>query len=295
MRGRSRGNTLSEDLFDKDTNQAIDFEITLAALLATFNYAYTHPVVAAYSHIAAVSILGVTFVRRIAHVSTNADYELIRQKSSPFLEIAAVIAILTLLSTASYAIHTVTAVATPVVWFVLVTFSVFVTAAILEEKFFADYTLWWFKKFEQKSQTTPRIFHEVMCYLFAKMSYLLRSRSKSEMFHRGMSTPLSEGLDGIWDRIQNPGKSTIKTFIVVSIVFTPFFVMGYWFLGLIGMLAVLPAWIVRDHIRFWSLAYGDTDFERLTGSLKQSVFLSVLYVGIILSMYSSDFRDLIPL
>jgi len=281
-RKSKRRDSLTETLFEKDSELAVDFEITLAAVLGTACLTYPHPRVPALSHLSAFTVLLVTFVRRVAQVSTNADQDLIRDRTTPLLEVVSVLCVLTLLSTAGFYFST-QLIYSSLVWFTVLSFLLFLSTVLIEEKVFGDYAVWWFAKFEDQEKETGSLFYTIICMLISRLSYYLNSRSNSELFKQGMTTYLDTPFSELGYAEIIEAVARMITWLLL--VFGLLGILGWLYFGWIGILAVIPTIIARDHLRFWYLAYGDTTFKKLATSLKRSYATALIYVAALVLMH----------
>lgn len=155
---RRRSQKLKKRLSQSDTAEAVDFEITLAALLATASLAYPHPAHPLASHAAGFAVLIVTLGRRMviqsAFAGTDDDdrKDWLLRVSVPFLEVSTVSAILLLLLVFQSML--------PQFWLDGVLFWIGVGVAMtglaaIQELIYRDELIWWYQKFKARAEENP--------------------------------------------------------------------------------------------------------------------------------------------
>lgn len=138
---------LKDRFSQSEANEAVDFEITLAALLATANLAYQHPEFPLISQGAAFGILLLTLVRRVSLLSSFADQKRLMKHTIPFIEFSAVTGVIALLFVLQLKLEI------SLSWFWAAVFFAIILVITVHELVFRDQILWWHFKFAEKFES----------------------------------------------------------------------------------------------------------------------------------------------
>jgi hypothetical protein len=266
-------------LGDRGTD-AVDFEITLAALLATISFAYPLPKMPAVSQIAGGVLLLITLVRRMATVGPFAREDEIMRKTVPILEIFSVVAIVCLSLVATNALNQSTQI-------LVIGGGLTVSAillSLLHEYLFRDYMIWWFAKFSELAKDSNLKIWGELAAIALTASLHIRSLSDKARIRGGYPEDLSSEFPDYSTLIS----ITTQTLVLVAVAFSIPMGISWYFLGFEGIFFVIGIFAIRDVFRFWYMIYGATTFDEISSSLSVSISLTTLYVlGVI--AYTSAF------
>lgn len=279
---------LADEFFRKDTENAVEFEIALAALLATLCLQYpVNGLGIPVSQISAFSILTVTIVRRVAVSSPYAPDDIL-QKTVPLIEIATTSCLLSVFS--ATAMNDLFSVIRPSFAFILISLSTMMLLLVLHEYIFRDYLIWWHAKMLEKSEES-----EYFSDLWASVSIVSLIYSK---YYRGLS-------DGDKFRKELPSKQSVydnfefgikqwsRVVIRAVLLFTflyalPAIVTTVTF-GVWGLFIIPSVVVVHNQSAFWYVGYGETsyeDFRRHPWTIIAFTSFYILEVGYLLKYYS---------
>lgn len=267
---------------ETDTSEAVDFEISFAALLATLSLTYPHSTYPTVSQGAAFAVLTITLLRRMAILSRFADNEEETRRtrlmawSIPIIEFASVTSILILFIRVSESLPLQGA-STALYWVGVTILVLFI--ALVQEVLFRDELLWWYQKFidrfEKSDDSTFWLFLSARAWSWSQAPI---ADNASGRFHYG--PPTDEDEYSLWDALENLVKGS-GLFLLGSGVL---FFLGYLLLDWVGIAFVLAATIVRDQVRFWFVAYGNGTFEQLAGPWYRTYLAIVIYLGMLHSL-----------
>lgn len=275
-----RQEPIAEKFFEKDTQTAVGFEITFAALLATIALTYPIPENALLSEVSAFLLLGITLIRRVAVASPFSPKERIWPATTLGLEFSTVSTLISIFSGFTLRLSLFQN-ADVVYRFSIFTTAVFFTLVLLHEYLFRDYFAWWHAKFAQRAEqhdSDENLWHDL-----SVLSYLLSlARKNRRSWSQLNSRANSSTFEMSWDDIdfQFLRELTWKTGLLLALIYVfPLFV-GLLTVGPSGVLLLLAVISIHDHSRFWYVAYGDTSYENFVRPLwVKAVTTTAILVG----------------
>lgn len=279
---------LADEFFNKERKNAVEFEIALAALLATLCLQYpVNGLEIPVSQLSAFSILTVTIARRVA-VSSPYAPDNILEKTVPLVEVATTSCLLSIFS--AKAVNGLYWGINPHRSFILISLTVMGALLVMHELIFRDYLIWWHAKMLEKSGTAGYFADlwmsvSIISLLFSKY---YRDMSEKEKFRNDLPSKQS-----ISDELEFGFKEWTRMTIRVLILFTALYaipaivtttIFGFW-----GILIVPAVVVVHNQSAFWYVGYGETSYEDFRRRLRTIIgFTSayVLEVGYLLKYYS---------
>ena len=276
MRGKAQN--LGERLSRTESTESVDFEITFAALLATASLTYPLSQYPAASHAAAFAILILTLTRRMALLSefiAEGDGESRREWfmawTIPFLEFASVSAILMLLFRLYSEIPSEFA-NIAIFWFMVVLCVVLLAA--IQELVFRDELIWWYHKIVSRIDEEKEDRSKVLGFMARKTWNWSQSPIADHgrgRFHYGPDS------DESFTFIET-FKIFVKGMGLYILVNAVLFAFGYALYGFSGVIFVFVIGIIRDQIRFWYSAYGNSSFDQISGPWYRTYLMVLIYL-----------------
>lgn len=261
---------------ESDSAESVDFEISLAALLATLSLTYPHPVHPTVSQTVAFSALALTLLRRMAVLSEFVENEEETRRdwlmawSIPFVEFVSVSAII-LLIVQIYSSFRLEGLSAVLFWIGVV--MVVILFAGVQELLFRDELLWWYQKFIERAERNPE--SEFWAYLSAiawTLSRAPEADNASGRFRYGPST----GVDDY--SVSDVARHFSKSLLIILVAGGVLFGLGYLVLGWAGVAVVYALIIVRDQVRFWYAAYGNGTFDQMAGPWYRTYIMIIIYL-----------------
>lgn len=269
---------LATEFFRKSEPEATGFEITLAALIATA--LITFPLAGRnwLSNALAFILLVTTLVRRISVASPFADRETIDVWSTPIIEAATTISLLSLFVYFSNPIAEYIEYSHLLVFTVGALFTVF-TLSFIHEFLFRDYLIWWNAKFGQKAdQNDPPTW---LWKELALISYFSSMARRNREGFRNIPSNTKPDLDDLDLNRSNVARFLVTTVIVLLLfLILPGFVSLFFF-GWAGILLAPAVVFVHDFACFWYIAYGSTSYEDLRKPWWAVILWSTGYVAFV--------------
>ena len=248
-----------DDPFATDPSLAVDFEITLAALLATAVLSTSKGGHSPIPPVVAFGLLLVTLVRRMALICHPADDARIMHLTHLFIEVFSTLSVLYLLVQAVPWVETQTQFAiAPVLVFIILGGILIIAAIGVQELVFRDFFYWWSYKFQTLSSGDD------LWRLAARYAASISLAPPEDMNDRRRGRRLS----GVTvtqrsDRRKIPWVSWLWTIVVTSRSFVLPFIVGYIvsrsLLVAFGLFVITS--LIDDHLKFFYLAYGNTNVD----------------------------------
>lgn len=268
------GNRLSKT----DSENAVDFEISFAALLATANITFPVPGNELASQIAAFAVLIVTLSRRMAIQSSFIDdedgsrrRERFMKHSVPLLEMFSVASILLLLHV-PYLEISLNFIGQSVYW-LFVSIGIVVLAAI-QELIFRDELLWWYHKYSERFDVEA----EDRSTIWGYIAYKAWDWSRAPIANHGRGR-FNNGPS--YERGYS-NRDVVKFFIKGIWLYLLFngiiLFFGFQFFGVGGLFLVLAIGAIRDQTRFWYAAYGNSTFDQMSGHWWRTYLMLLIYI-----------------
>lgn len=279
-----RREPIAEKFFEKDTQSAVGFEITFAALLATVALTYPIPGKPLHSELPAFFLLGITLIRRIAVASPFSPKERVWGPTTVGLEFATVFALISIFSGIILRIPLFQS--SGVVYrFSIFTAVTFFILVLLHEYLFRDYFAWWHVKFAQRTEG-ENVSEGSLWHLLSSFSYLLSlARKNRDSWSQFKSRADSSAIGTSWDDVDFGaiGELTWKAGLLLALIYGLPTLLGLLTLGPAGLLLVIAVIAIHDHSRFWYVAYGDTNYEDFVRPIwmKTSITAAILAVTIV--------------
>lgn len=283
MRGRQRAGQeedLATEFFDKSEEEAVGFEIVLAALLATAVLAYPVGGKEIVGQLSAFGILLFTLIRRVALASPFAPEAEIMNKSVIPIEVATTSSLIYLVYSWAVKIRPVDFLLTDITTFSLLALVVFLGSVLIQEWMFRDYLAWWYAKFTERAE---QVDHLSAFFTFAAhASYRYTRAKKSQESYRQFrdQTPVQLPDPNEIDLSKKDYlKPLIQGVVLLLVLYgVPFLISGI-VMGPGGILAVAAVIAIHDHSCFWYIAYGNTSYEDLRKQFWVKIVLTTLFVG----------------
>lgn len=260
------------------SGNAVDFEISFAALLATASITYPIPGNEVLSQTAAFAVLIVTISRRMAIQSPfiddddeNGRLEHFMKYSIPFLELFTVASILLLFHVLFLQVLS-RFVGEAVYWF-SITIGMVALAAI-QEVIFRDELLWWYHKYSERFNLEADDGSTIWGYIAWKAwdwSHAPIADHGRGRFNYG---PSYNGGYSLWDAVKYFFKGMWLYLLVNGIIL----LFGFEFFGIGGLLLVIAIGVIRDQTRFWYAAYGNSTFEQMAGPWYRTYLMVMIYI-----------------
>lgn len=276
MRGKAEN--LGDRLSHTATSESVDFEITFAALLATASITYPLPQLPAASQAAGFTVLLLTLARRMAILSefiTEEDGETRRERfmawTIPFLEFASVSTILLLL----YHLFAVipAQISNFAVFWLIVTLAV-ILLAVIQEFVFRDELIWWYQKIIDRIDEEDENRSKIWGFMAWKTWNWSRSPIADHGPGRFKYGPSSNEEYSFRDMVEILIKGMGFYILVNGVVL----LFGYALFGIVGLLFVFAIGLIRDQIRFWYSAYGNSSFEQISGPWYRTYLMVLVYL-----------------
>lgn len=293
MRGEQEH--LADEFFKKTKDQAVDFEITLAALLGTACLAY--PLQQHWmSQIVAFGLLSVTLIRRIAIASPFAEEEKIMRYTTRIVEFFTTLAILSLLVVLSTEVHSKLEIGTLLQTFSFLTIGVFLILVVVQELTFRDYFVWWTAKFQEKRQNADYL--EGFWQDMEEISYLFATARQNRDSWKKIPSNVKNNLPDLSDFELEPkeyAKLIFRTMFILGLIYAIPIGYSIWALGFSGLLVVPAVVAVHDHSCFWYIAYGNTSYEEFRKHIPEIILWTIIYTTTVtlFSNYSA-FVEILP-
>lgn len=275
---------LGRRLSQTDTDTAVDFEISFAALLATASLTYPLPEIPLASQATAFAVLIVTISRRMALLSEfiqdeddDARREWFMSWTVPLLEFASVSAVL-LLFYVLYSKWISGNVDLAVFWF-SVAIGV-VLLAVIQELLFRDEIIWWFHKLNKKFQASSGYAASLWGYLAWQTWNWSRAPIADHGSGRFRYGPSDDRDYTFTDALRFFVKGLGLYLVVNGVILY----IGFKLFGIAGLFFVFAIGLIRDQIRFWYSAYGNSTFEQMTGPWYRTYLVLIVYLLVFSSL-----------
>jgi hypothetical protein len=277
-----RSQRVEERFSQSDTGEAVDFEITFAALLATLSLTYPNPTHPIASQLAAFGLLAITLIRRMTLLSDSVENEeetrrqAVMRWTIPFVEFASVSVIL-LLFIRLYTIVQPTGVPETLFWVAAI--FLILGIAFFQELLFRDELLWWYWKIVKRYENNPD--SAFWLYLSARaweFSQAPIADNGSGRFQGGPPTGQDDYSmrDAVRFLLKGTGLYLLGGGLLLG--------FGFFLLGWVGVVVVVAASTIRDQVRFWYAAYGNASFEQMTGPWYRTYLSVLVYLGFVLAI-----------
>lgn len=286
-RGRDKDKDLAEDFWKKsDTESVVDFEIALAAFLATVVLTFPTQEATWIGKAAASAVLLITLIRRIAIASPFAQEDKIMNRTTRLIEFfTATCVIVLFISLSEYLselfggsvlLHF--SVTTVIILFILV---------FLHEFVFLDYLVWWYAKFDQKENRGDKF--EPIWRDLKTISYwgtrARRNRESWKELSNNIDSTLAEPSD-LFDDFEF-SKFIRSVFVLFLFYFAISIPSGLFTIssGSILLFLSFPAVVfARDHACFLYVGYGNTSYEEFRKPVWEISLWSATYMLIVIRL-----------
>lgn len=284
---RKKEEDLADEFFDKETATAVDFEIALAALLATLCLQYpVHGLEIPVSQISAFSLLIVTLGRRVVVSSPYAPDDLL-EKTAIHIEITTTSCLLSIFAAITYKVEWISSIPYQ---FILISLPVMVLLAVLHELVFRDYMIWWHAKFLEKAERGG-IFSDIWCIV--SIISLLSSKYYRDLpgieRHR-QDLPSRADFEQKFDfPIKEYMRFIVKVAVLLAVLYLIPLVAAVVIFGPTGIILIATVVIIHNHSAFWYVGYGDTSYEDFRRHPLLIILLTsffVLETGYLLDIHS---------
>lgn len=293
---RKQERDLADKFFKKETTSAVDFEIALAAFLATLCLQY--PVTGLevpISQLSAFCLLIVTLGRRIA-VSSPYAPDKILERTVILIEVSTTSCLISIFVAFGYR-NSIPYLSEPL-QFVLFSLPVMLFLALVHEVVFRDYMIWWHAKFLEKAENGDT-FSDVWLVLSVITIWSSKYyRDLPEIERHRQNLPSRKEFK---EKFDLPIKDYFRLLLKVGGLFRAIYILpivpSIVLFGVDGI-ALIPAIVaIHDQSAFWYVGYGDTSYEDFRRKLSTKAILSSIYileVGYLLHYYSiSSIVDLV--
>lgn len=255
---------LAKEFFQKEDLVTVDFEIALAALLATILLAYPLSDAVGVGKFLAISLLLLTVLRRMAIAGPFASTERILTRTMFPMNVLAACAVIYLIALTTRQAATSWPLGSEIQLFSLFTIGFLMGSVLLHEFMFRDYLAWWCVKFRQK-ELEETLFENIWREA-ALMAYwgAMARRDASSWRKFGKLIP-----GGRPDTELNFDRSELlRYFLGVGLIFTFLYsipvLIGMYLIGIVGIFLVFAVAWIHDHAAFWYIAYGNPTYDDLT-------------------------------
>lgn len=284
----SRGSSeIADEFFDKEDVTTVDFEITLAALLATALITFPVENHIRFGQVIAFSLLFLTLIRRMAITSPFAPEEKILSQTVPLISFASASAhIYLFVALLSWLTDRIPA-SSRVVLFSVVVLVIIILAVVVQEVVFRDYLPWWYVKFKQKSE--QRDYLETLWRDTAVIAYWASTARRNRETYRKLGDRVSGSRPDLSDfdfTLREVGKYILAATLLIGILYLLPILYSRHLFGLQGLLVIPAVVAIHDHSAFWYIAYGNPSYEDLRQHVVTILVRTGLYVTEVAFLFS---------
>lgn len=278
---------LADEFFDKQDLTAVDFEITLAALLGTAVITYPVEGHARTGQAIAFSLLLLTLVRRMAITSPYAPEERILGRTASLISFVSTSAIIYLIVALLPMVIDFAPTLPQATGFSLLTIVGLILALIIQELVFRDYFAWWYVKFNQKSEQLD-FFENIWTYTSSIAYWASKARRHRESY-RELGNRVSNSRPSLKDfefRPKEAGRYVLGISLLLVLLYLFPLLYAFYLFGLQGIF-VLPTVVwIHDQAAFWYIAYGNPSYEDLRQRVVTILARTGLYISLVAFLLS---------
>lgn len=280
---RQKRRDLAEEFFAKtDTESAVGFEITFAALLATAVIAYPTSQAQWVGQAAAFAVLLITLVRRIAIASPFASEADIMQNTVRWIEFATATCVIVLLfSLAEFVAGTVGG--RVIIWFSVLSPVLLMLGVFIQEFLFRDYLVWWYAKFNEKEERGD-VFEPIWREFKLVCLWASRARQNRKSW-RELNKRTESSLPDLSEvdfDVAQIFKNVFGLGVLLSVLYFPSMLIGI-SSGTVLLPLVLPGVIfAHDHSCYQYIAYGNTSYEEFRKPIWEIAVWAIVYISVVL-------------
>lgn len=284
---REQEGDLADGFFEKTTN-AVDFEIALAAFIATLCLQYpVKGLEIPISQLSAFSLLIVTLSRRIAVSSPYASEDLL-EKTVVIIEVATTSCLLSIFTSIAYKIELPTFSVASL--FIIISLPSMLLLAIIHELVFRDYMIWWHAKFLEKAEDEG-LFNDawvILSIITLWSSKYYRDLPDIDRHRRNLPSreDFRDKFDLSW---KSHTKFVIKVALLLGTLYFFPLVPSIAVFGLSGVVMIPAVVAIHDQSAFWYVGYGDTSYEDFRRRPRTIIILTSAYIieiGYLLQYYT---------
>jgi hypothetical protein len=281
---RRKDRDLAEDFWKKsDTESVVDFEIALAAFLATIVLTFPTREAPWIGQVAASAVLFITLIRRIAIASPFANESKIMKRTIRPIEFSTATCVIALFISLSEYLSKVLG-GSVLLHFSITTVAILFLVVILHEIVFLDYFIWWYAKFNEK-ETRGDKFEPLWRDLKIVSYWGSMARKNRDSWRKlsdkvdSMPSDRSELFNGF--EYSNFAKNVVVILLFYLVISLPSGLVGFSSGSVLSFAAFPAVAFAHDHACFLYVAYGNTSYEEFRKPIWEISLWSAVYILIV--------------
>lgn len=254
-----RGRNLADEFFEKSEKDAIGFEITLAALLATACLTFQIDGRELLGPIIAFALLLITLLRRMAKSSPFAPENRIYSTTSPLIEVSTTLSLVYLTSYLTKAVSGYFGSLDLPLTFALLSILLVSSLVLVDELVLYSYFVWWNAKFKEKAERGDPL--EGVWRDVSILAYLISRARRDRSAYQRIPKSAKQDIDFSDVEAGNVLRSAIGGGLFLFLMYSPPLLLLGVTVGVTGLLLVPAVVYLHDHSCYWYVAHGNTSYE----------------------------------